>query len=198
MSEHKEKQILLEGEEEILLDHDYDGIHEFDNPLPGWWKMTFYGGIIYAFFYFVFYSIMGAPGINDVYEKELARLMALREERMGDLSFFDEESYEVYILDTPEVIDIGLKVYNENCLACHAPGGAGDIGPNLTDAYWKHGDGSVRENYRLVVEGVEEMGMPPWKDFLSREEIYAVVAYLDEIKNTNISDGKAPEGERID
>ena len=31
-----------------LLDHDYDGIQEYDNPLPGWWKWIFVGSIFFA------------------------------------------------------------------------------------------------------------------------------------------------------
>jgi cytochrome c oxidase cbb3-type subunit III len=196
MSEEN-KNTLLEGEQELLLDHDYDGIQELDNPLPGWWKMTFYGGIVFAVFYFLFYIVLGGPTLYDEYKKELAFIEAVRAEMLGDMEYFDEQDYEVYVLNTPNILERGVAVYVENCLACHADGGIGDIGPNLTDAYWIHGDGSVISNYRLVVVGVEEMGMPPWGEFLTREDVYAVVAYLDSIKNTNLS-GKAPEGERID
>src|SRR5690625_7842586 len=36
------------SEEEILLDHEYDGIRELDNNLPPWWKYLFYVTIIFA------------------------------------------------------------------------------------------------------------------------------------------------------
>ena len=29
-----------------MFRHHYDGIHELDNPLPGWWLATFYLAII--------------------------------------------------------------------------------------------------------------------------------------------------------
>ena len=32
-----------------LTDHAYDGIQEFDNPLPGWWKWMFVGSIVLLF-----------------------------------------------------------------------------------------------------------------------------------------------------
>ncbi|UCD39351.1 MAG: cytochrome C oxidase subunit III, partial [Fidelibacterota bacterium] len=31
-----------------LFDHDFDGIQEFDNDLPGWWKALFYISIVVA------------------------------------------------------------------------------------------------------------------------------------------------------
>ena len=46
-----------------LLDHDYDGIKEYDNPLPGWWKWLWILTILFSFVYFPFYHIYGAPGV---------------------------------------------------------------------------------------------------------------------------------------
>jgi hypothetical protein len=38
-----------------LTDHSYDGIHEYDNPLPGWWKWLFILTILFCFPYIAFY-----------------------------------------------------------------------------------------------------------------------------------------------
>jgi len=40
----------LGSEEEIMTDHDYDGIKELDNVLPPWWKYGFYITIAIGFF----------------------------------------------------------------------------------------------------------------------------------------------------
>ena len=41
----------IEREEDIMLDHDYDGIKELDNVLPPWWVYLFYGTIIFSVIY---------------------------------------------------------------------------------------------------------------------------------------------------
>ena len=42
-----------------LLDHDADGIREYDNPMPFWWSAMFWGSILFALPYFVFYHLGG-------------------------------------------------------------------------------------------------------------------------------------------
>ena len=43
----------LGTEEDIMLDHDYDGIKELDNVLPPWWLYGFYITIAISIFYYV-------------------------------------------------------------------------------------------------------------------------------------------------
>lgn len=191
------KNILLEGEEEILLDHDYDGIQELDYPLPSWWKMTFYGGILFAIPYVLYYGFMGGPSIQDVYEKDLAKLQEAQAEMASNLSSFSVSYFEDWV-DQNNGVEMGAEVYEMNCAACHLAQGQGDIGPNLTDAYWIHGDGETEFIYNMVVEGYEEKGMPAWGEILSKDEIMAVTAYVNEkIINTNV-EGKEPQGEKIE
>ena len=45
------KQVEIEKEKDILLEHDYDGIRELDNVLPPWWVWLFYGCIAWGVFY---------------------------------------------------------------------------------------------------------------------------------------------------
>lgn len=195
-SSNKPNNVLLEGEEELLLDHDYDGIQELDNPLPGWWKMTFYGGIVFACFYFLFYVVLGGPTLHNEYERELARVEKIRMELMANADYFEIEEYQAWVAAN-DGHKKGEAIYMENCMACHLEKGQGDIGPNLTDAYWIHGDGGPQSNYKVVLNGVEEQGMPPWGEFLSREDIYSVVAFIDSLKNTNVP-GKEPQGNRVE
>ncbi|MDZ7847900.1 MAG: cbb3-type cytochrome c oxidase N-terminal domain-containing protein [Owenweeksia sp.] len=47
----------IEEEEDIDLDHDYDGIRELDNNLPPWWLYGFYATIIIAVIYLLRYHV---------------------------------------------------------------------------------------------------------------------------------------------
>ncbi|MDX9758854.1 MAG: cbb3-type cytochrome c oxidase N-terminal domain-containing protein [Bacteroidota bacterium] len=55
-----------------LLHHEYDGIQEYDNQLPGWWKNLFYLSIVFAVIYFVHYQVLGTGDSQRVeYLKEI-------------------------------------------------------------------------------------------------------------------------------
>src|SRR5512146_2685246 len=44
-------------DESRLMDHSYDGIQEYDNPLPGWWRAIFWGSIVFAAGYWVWFHV---------------------------------------------------------------------------------------------------------------------------------------------
>ena len=75
----KTKLHLEKDENDILIAHAYDGIQELDNPLPSWWKLTFYVGIIFAILYFILYQVMGAPTLRDEFKEEWAIIQSLQE-----------------------------------------------------------------------------------------------------------------------
>ncbi len=39
---------MAKSDEDRLLDHSYDGIQEYDNPLPRWWLWIFYATILWS------------------------------------------------------------------------------------------------------------------------------------------------------
>ncbi|MCF7825981.1 MAG: c-type cytochrome [Candidatus Marinimicrobia bacterium] len=53
-----------------LIEHDYDGIQEYDNDLPGWWKALFIITIIVAAIYVPYYHFFGDSQETE-YQKEM-------------------------------------------------------------------------------------------------------------------------------
>ena len=75
--------------------------------------------------------------------------------------------------------------------------GGGNIGPNLTDAYWIHGSKPI-DIFHTVIDGVPAKGMPTWGPQLGDDRIESVVAYVLSIRDTNVPAGKAPQGDRVE
>lgn len=185
-----------EGEKHLLLDHNYDGIHEFNHPLPSWWSFTFYGGIIFAIFYFILYQIMGAPTLREEFLKDYAKIQKVREDFFRQHGAFEETKYQAIVADNG--VKKGEAIFLANCIPCHKEKGIGDIGPNLTDEYWINSKGTPETNFPVVFNGVPDKGMPTWSLTLSNEEIYRVVSYVQSLHNTHQSGGKAPQGVKIE
>lgn len=55
-------------------------------------------------------------------------------------------------------IAAGDTVFHDNsCIACHGPDAKGTaVGPDLTDATWLNGDGSLAAIHKIIEEGVDE------------------------------------------
>lgn len=184
-----------EDEKHLLLDHNYDGIHELDHNLPNWWQFTFYGAIVFSVFYFIFYQFLGGPTLREEFQKEYAKIETLQAELKKKSGGFDAELYAKIVADGG--VKKGEEVFVANCVACHKEQGIGDIGPNLTDKYWINSKGTPETNYPVVFNGVPENGMPTWAGVISTEEIYQVISYVQTLHNKNLP-GKEPQGEPVE
>ena len=60
------------NENDVLMDHDYDGIQELDNDLPPWWLWLFYITILWSVVYMIHYHVIDTGDSSQVeYLKEL-------------------------------------------------------------------------------------------------------------------------------
>jgi cytochrome c oxidase cbb3-type subunit 3 len=185
----------IDQEQDILLDHDYDGIQELDNKLPPWWLYLFIITVIIGGVYLVRYHLIGDWSSSKEWEQEMATAQLSIEEYMKTQpDIMDENSV---LLDESEIaMAEGMEIFNTNCAACHKVDGGGLIGPNLTDEYWIHG-GDIKDLFKTIKYGVPEKGMISWKTQLKPEQMQAVASYiLVKLQGTNPPDAKAPEGEK--
>lgn len=191
-----DKKLVDEVLGENLLDHDYDGIMELDNNLPPWWLYMFYGTIIFAVIYSMYFFGMGDFKQQDELNNEIAvaeAQIAKFKEKNGPS--IDENS-AVLLTDAAQLKD-GEEIYSKNCVACHAANGGGGVGPNFTDDAWIHGN-TINDLFKTIKYGVPEKGMIPWKSQLNPEQIQNVASYiLTEFKGKNVEGGKEPQGEKM-
>jgi cytochrome c oxidase cbb3-type subunit 3 len=187
--------VPLEQEKDILLDHDYDGIRELDNPLPPWWVALFWITIIFAVIYWGYYHTFD-KGMNQA--EEYAYEMETAEDAVANFLSEKGESVDessVTALTDEPALTRGKEIYDSKCVACHnIDGGGNTIGPNLTDNYWIHG-GSIQDIFKTVKYGVPEKGMLSWETQLGPADIQKVSSYIKSLVGTIPADPRAPQGE---
>ncbi|MEL6548381.1 MAG: cbb3-type cytochrome c oxidase N-terminal domain-containing protein [Myxococcota bacterium] len=184
-----------DAERDVILAHNYDGIQEYDNPMPKWWINIFIGTVLFGALYLFHYELGTGVGIHDSYSAEVQAYEVEETERLAKAGAPSESSLAA-IGETQAALDLGRSVYTTNCESCHGAKGEGLIGPNLTDRYWLHGDGSLMAIYSTVSEGVLTKGMPAWNRVLAPEDLKTVVAYIGTMRGANL-EGKAPQGDPI-
>lgn len=174
-----------------LMDHKYDGIQEYDNPMPKWWTSTFLICVIFSVIYvtgMVFGKIDGYEEdmLQDDRENEIFRLAVAANNPPIDVELLTKT------LDDELAVKEGMLVFASNCASCHGAQGEGLIGPNLTDNAYLYGKKTM-ETYAVIRDGAPK-GMPPWGQILSQTDMVNVVSYVISIRGSAPENPKAPEG----
>jgi cytochrome c oxidase cbb3-type subunit 3 len=189
---------------DTVLDHEFDGIQEYDNRLPNWWLWTLWATIVFSLVYWLVFHTYGVaklPIAAYVQEMEssggsLADLKEMESSggSLADLSLrgLTAADLEAFATDPAKLAE-GEQVWLKTCQVCHKATGEGLVGPNLTDDYWVHG-GDAISIHNTVVHGVVEKGMAAWGRQLGADRVDAVVAYVLTLRGTHV-EGKAPEGD---
>lgn len=186
----------LGTDKDTLIDEPHDGIYELDNPPPPWFMFLFYVWIAFAVVYTGRFLLTDMGYTQE--EEYLAEMQAAEKQIYAHVSDEDLSIDEnnIIALSEASAISSGKKLFVQNCKVCHGDGAKGiaGSGPNLTDAYWKHG-GGAKNIFKTIKYGVIEKGMAPWKETLSPKKIQEVVSYIISLEGTNPAGAKEPEGD---
>ncbi|MBK0327495.1 cytochrome-c oxidase, cbb3-type subunit III [Rhodobacteraceae bacterium F11138] len=176
--------------------HEWDGIEEWDNPMPRWWLWTFYATIVWGVGYTIAYPawplINGATAgiLGWSTRGELAQEVAAVDEANAAINAKLVATQIDAVTDDPELytyaVSAGGAVFLTWCSQCHGSGAAGAKGyPNLLDDDWLWG-GDVDTIYATVRHGIRNeedddarySQMPAFGEVLEPEEISQVVNYV--------------------
>jgi len=184
---------LVNGErKDELMGHDYDGITEYDNDLPPWWKYGFAFTVVFAVVYMGYYHVANAGQLQlDEYETEMRQATLL-----VSADADDPNKLTTYTaLTAPADLSAGKSIFATNCAPCHGANAEGKVGPNLTDEYWLHG-GEINHVYKTIKYGVTSKGMVAWKGKLAGKQILQVASYIQSLQGSKPAGAKEPQGEK--
>jgi cytochrome c oxidase cbb3-type subunit 3 len=188
---------------EKLTGHLYDGIQEYDNPLPGWWNWLFIGTVVFS----ILYQIMmwmhpDTLSVAARYEASVTRMLQKQFAELGELEA-DEATLLGFVQDPEQTkwLEVGRAVFLTNCASCHGRDGAGVSAPNMTDDHYKNVK-VVTDIPAIVRNGANNGAMPAWGNRLLENEVVLVSAYVASLRGQGLPRGwsqelGAPYGEAI-
>jgi len=180
-----------------LMEHAYDGIHEYDNPLPGWWRGLFWLSIVFAGGYWVWFHVIGwgsTPASK--YEVALGEYNEQKGAReRAEMRNITEDTFVRSATD-PSVIAKGQEIFATKCASCHAPQGEGLIGPNLTDRFQLHGTTRM-DIFKTVRGGVAGTAMLAWGEQMPAPDVVAVATFVSTLRGKDVK-GKEPQGAPVE
>jgi len=209
------KKPKIEHQDPDTTGHVWDGIEEFNNPLPRWWLWTLYATIIWAVGYSIAYPAW--PGIKSATagvlgwstRGDVAAEIAAVEQANSAINDRLASAELTSIPSDPELggyaKSAGAAVFLTWCAQCHGSGAAGAKGyPNLLDNDWLWG-GDIEAIHTTINHGIrtEEdedtrySEMPAFGEILSKSEIRQVVNYVMSLSGTPKDAAKVSAGATV-
>jgi cytochrome c oxidase cbb3-type subunit 3 len=182
--------------ENATTGHVYDGIEEYDNPMPAWWFWMFLLSIIFGVAYLIAYPGMGNfKGVLNwtsigQWEKQVSRA----EERYGPVFAQYASTPLAELAQDPAAMKMGQRLFSNNCAQCHGSDARGTYGfPNLTDNDWLYG--GEPETIKTSIANGRVAAMPGWGAALGAEGVDNVANYVLSLGGKEHDKDKATTGQ---
>jgi cytochrome c oxidase cbb3-type subunit 3 len=170
------------AENDTKTEHVYDGIEEYDNPLPAWWFYMFVISIVFSIGYLIAYPGMGnfKGLLNWTSVGQWQQEVDAAEEKFSPLYQRYAETPVIELAQDNDARKMGKRLYANNCSLCHGSDARGAFGfPDLTDNDWLYG-GSPEQIKHSISSGRTGM-MPPWGQIIDQAGLENVTAYVQSL-----------------
>ena len=200
--------------------HSWDGIEEFDNPLPRWWLWIFYACILWSVVYWVLYptwpmvhrataGVLGYSSRADV-AAEIAAADQANQVWYDQLTATDLDAIAQNAELERFAVNAGAAVFRAQCSQCHGAGAnglrPGSGFPNLLDDEWMWG-GALADIAQTVTYGIRNTEFPDARysvmpsfgadGLLTAEEIDQVVNHVLQISGQPHDAALATAGQQV-
>ncbi|AYN09851.1 cytochrome-c oxidase, cbb3-type subunit III [Pseudomonas putida] len=182
------------------MGHSFDGIEEYDNPLPKWWFWLFVGTLAFSVGYLILYPGLGNwKGILPGYENgwtganEWQKEMDKADARFGPIFAKYAAMPVEEVAKDPQALKMGSRLFASNCSVCHGSDAKGAFGfPNLTDNDWRWGGDP--DTIKTTIMSGRHGVMPAWAEVIGDQGVADVAAFV-----VSKLDGRTlPEGAKAD
>lgn len=188
------------GMTDKTMGHSFDGIEEYDNPLPKWWFLLFIGTMVFALLYLALYPGLGnwkgmLPGYEDGWTqtKEWQREVNQAETRFGPIFAKYSAMSVAEVAQDGYALKIGGRLFANNCAVCHGSDAKGALGfPNLTNGNWRWGGDA--ETIKTSILNGRVAAMPAWGAVIGEKGVKDVAAYV----RNDLAGLPLPEGSDAD
>ncbi len=192
---HFTRELDVTPEEDGTTGHAYDGIKEYNNPLPRWWLYMFYITIIYSVVYLIVY-----PGMGNYAGTFGWSSAGQHQEQVDDANAKFGPIFEKYakieveeLVKEKKAVVMGQRIFANTCFACHGSDARGAPGyPNLTDSGWLYG--STPDDIKMSITNGRTGVMPPMGAALGEDGLKDVVAYVLTLSGRESPTGDAEAG----
>ncbi|WP_238066670.1 MULTISPECIES: cytochrome-c oxidase, cbb3-type subunit III [Pseudomonas] len=182
------------------MGHSFDGIEEYDNPLPKWWFWLFVGTLVFSVGYLILYPGLGNwKGILPGYENgwtganEWQKEMDKADAKFGPIFAKYAAMPVEEVAKDPQALKMGSRLFASNCSVCHGSDAKGAYGfPNLTDKDWRWG--GEAETIKASIMNGRHGVMPAWAEVIGEQGVADVAAFV----LTNLDGRSLPEGIKAD
>lgn len=189
-----------DGTTDKTMGHAFDGIEEYDNPLPRWWFMLFLATLVFGIGYLILYPGLGNwKGVMPGYEEgwtgvnQWQREMDRADAEYGPI-YAKYAAMSIEQASTDErALKMGASLYSNYCAICHGSDARGAQGfPNLTDNVWRWGGDP--ETIKTSIMNGRIGTMPGWLQVLGETGVQNVAAYV----RHDMAGLPRPEGSQFD